>query len=630
MTKLLLPKSAFAHHLAALGKTGSGKTSVIKAAIVEPALAAEERVCVIDPTGAWWGLRLKADGRTKGFPVYVFGGRYADYPLLGSSGEAMADVIGTTNTPAILDTSLMKGGDRIRFFTDFADAILRKNEGPLRLVIDEAHVFMPQAGARGGGAVPDMMHAGNNLISLGRSRGLRIVLISQRAAKLHKDSLTQVETLIALRLIAPQDRAAVREWIADQADLEKGKDIIASLPKLNDGEGWVWAPEADFLKRIQFPRPLTFDSSAAPTKNGKLKKLAAVDLKALEGRLAKIDAENKEKDPTLLRAALTKVRTEKAALERQMATAVAQKVVADPGALKKAEERGFDRAVKKFTPLRAALEAAMKFIVEISTKDFFKNGGESLDKKAIEKVIAEATQHVTKLIEQHLDARGRKLDTLRRDSVRLAARFKALIEQLDNDVTVKVDVRQQEPFAIATSPAPRPVATKAPRVIDGDITLTNPQASLLQALAWWKTIGHEQPSRAQLAGKLGWKPTGSNIKDRLSELTRYGLVVYPRTNAVQLTEAGERAAPAPDLSVTLLESIRATLTGPQLAVFDALREIDGEITRDELAEKIGWQPGGSNIKDRLSELSRLELVEYPTKGVTRLQGWVVEQQRAAA
>jgi DNA helicase HerA-like ATPase len=97
-------------------------------------------------------------------------------------------------------------------------------------VIDEAHLFAPQAGTRGAGAMPDMLHAANNLISLGRSRGLRIVLISQRPAKVHKDSLTQVESLVAMRLIAPQDRKAVEEWIADQADKETGKEIIASLP----------------------------------------------------------------------------------------------------------------------------------------------------------------------------------------------------------------------------------------------------------------------------------------------------------------------------------------------------------------------------------------------------------------
>jgi hypothetical protein len=113
---------------------------------------------------------------------------HGDFPLLASQGEMMAEAIGETSSPAILDTTRLKTGERMRFFTDFADTILRVNRGPLRLVIDEAHLFAPQAGTRGAGAMPDMLHAANNLISLGRSRGLCIVLISQRPAKVHKDT----------------------------------------------------------------------------------------------------------------------------------------------------------------------------------------------------------------------------------------------------------------------------------------------------------------------------------------------------------------------------------------------------------------------------------------------------------
>lgn len=209
--KTLLPRSALEHHIAFVGKTGSGKTGSAKSGIIEPALAAGERVCVVDPTGAWWGLRLGADDNSKGLPIYVFGGDHGDFPLLGTQGEMMAEAIGETSTSAILDTTKLKTTERMRFFTDFADTILRVNKGPLRLVIDEAHLFAPQAGTRGAGAMPDMLHAANNLISLGRSRGLRVVLISQRPAKVHKDSLTQVESLVAMRLIAPQDRKAVEE-----------------------------------------------------------------------------------------------------------------------------------------------------------------------------------------------------------------------------------------------------------------------------------------------------------------------------------------------------------------------------------------------------------------------------------
>jgi hypothetical protein len=38
----------------------------------------------------------------------------------------IAEAIGETSTPAILDTSRLKTGERMRFFTDFADTILRQ------------------------------------------------------------------------------------------------------------------------------------------------------------------------------------------------------------------------------------------------------------------------------------------------------------------------------------------------------------------------------------------------------------------------------------------------------------------------------------------------------------------------
>lgn len=218
MSKNLIPSEALDKHIALLGGTGSGKTSTAKTAIVEPALTAGERVLVIDPTSAWWGLRLGKDGKAKGFPIYIFGGDHGDYPLRARDAEILADAFGTSSDSAVFDTSLMTVAERTQFFTDFAEAIRRKNRGPLKIVIDESHLFMPQSGAKSGGAVPAMLHAGNNLVSLGRSRGLRITLISQRPAKLHKDSLTQVQSLVAMRLLAPQDRNAISDWIADQAD----------------------------------------------------------------------------------------------------------------------------------------------------------------------------------------------------------------------------------------------------------------------------------------------------------------------------------------------------------------------------------------------------------------------------
>jgi DNA helicase HerA-like ATPase len=112
-----------------LGKTGSGKSNAAKV-IVEEQLIAGERVCIIDPTGAWWGLRLKPDGSPSPFKVVIFGGLHADVPITGDHGATVAEVVATSSTPAIIDTRQMTVGERTRFFTDFAETLLRKNRGP--------------------------------------------------------------------------------------------------------------------------------------------------------------------------------------------------------------------------------------------------------------------------------------------------------------------------------------------------------------------------------------------------------------------------------------------------------------------------------------------------------------------
>lgn len=295
------PSETLTSHLAILGKTGSGKTYAAKG-LAEELLSAGARVCIVDPTGAWHGLRSSADGKRPGFPVTIFGGSHGDLPLAASHGEAIAEILGTSNTPAILDTSQLRVSERTRLFADFADALMRKNKGPLHLFLDEAHVFAPQ------GKVPDpqsgiMLAAANNLVSGGRSRGLRIVLITQRPAKLHKDALTQVETLVAMRLVAPQDRRAVEEWIRDNADQAKGREIIESLAALKTGQGWIWAPELAVLDRFTFPRIRTFDSSRAPEhgESGAGPVVAAVDRGAIAERLKAAGADALANDPAALR-----------------------------------------------------------------------------------------------------------------------------------------------------------------------------------------------------------------------------------------------------------------------------------------------------------------------------------------
>ncbi|MFT4117442.1 helicase HerA domain-containing protein [Bradyrhizobium sp.] len=571
-----IPKSALEHHIAVLGKTGSGKTATSKSAIVEPELTAGGRVAVIDPTGAWWGLRLAQDGKTPGFPIYVFGGDHGDFPLAATQGEMMAEAIGSTNTPVILDTKLLKTSERMRFFTDFADAILRTNKGPLRLVIDEAHLFAPQAGTRGAGAMPDMLHAANNLISLGRSCGLRIVLISQRPAKLHKDSLTQVETLLAMRLIAPQDRKAIEEWIADQADKETGKDIIASLPSLKAGEAWCWSPEAHFLKRVQFPMPASYDSSKPQAAGRTTKRLSPIDVEKLQAQFAKVKTEAAAKDPKVLQKRI-------AELEQQLRRAQGSGDMA-PAVTQLADERRIGREEGEAAGFRRGLDWC-----SASYGVFGKHLGAI--GIALERAIAD-TKGQREIVEKELQKSGQQTGK-----------------------QTPVDAPKREPGA---SPVPR---QPKPAPAGGDGNLSPAKQKVLDAIAWAASLGKPSIAKDMVAILAGASPTSSSYANNLGALRSAGLIDYPAPGEVGLTAKGDAVAVPPADAPThdaIMQKIGAVLPPAQMRILAATAEhYPNHLGKDELAACVGASPTSSSFANNLGRLRTLGFITYPAAGSVR-------------
>lgn len=350
--KSIIPESALNQHIAILGKTGSGKSYAAKG-IVEKLLDASRQICVIDPTGAWWGLRLAADGKTRGFDVVLLGGKHADIPLAPRCGQAVARLVTQQRASVVIDTSGLSVGEYTRWFIDFAGTLYTTIREPLHVVIDEAHYFMPQ------GRVPDpeagkMLHAGNRLMSGGRSLGVRGMLITQRPAKLHKDSLSCADTLIAMRVMAPQDRGAIKDWIDGAGDPSQGKTVLDSLAQLQRGEGWVWYPEGGYLERVKFPKIQTYDSSATPTHGAKAgPTVAEIKLDEVKAAMAEAVKEAEANDPKLLRQEI-------AALKKQLAAKPA--AAADEKAIERAvaaRDREWERAIKERDGIIGSLKGRM-------------------------------------------------------------------------------------------------------------------------------------------------------------------------------------------------------------------------------------------------------------------------------
>jgi hypothetical protein len=138
-------------------------------------------------------------------------------------------------------------------------------------------------------------------------RGFVPWLITQRPAVLHKDVLSQADILVSMKLTSSQDRAAVGRWIEGQADQAEGRRILAALPRLGRGEGWVWAPSDGVLARVAFPRIQTFDSSVAPRRMERPQATAPapVDLSALVSALADYGADDGQADVPTRREVFT-------------------------------------------------------------------------------------------------------------------------------------------------------------------------------------------------------------------------------------------------------------------------------------------------------------------------------------
>src|SRR5215470_5212434 len=257
----ILPATALDERLAIVGTSGSGKTYAAKG-LVEHLLEASARICVVDPLGVWWGLRSSADGAAVGYPVVVFGGRHADVALDESMGAALGRLIGTRPLACVVDLSeLGSAAARRRFMAAFAEALYEANSEPLHLVLDEADLWAPQRPIKGWEGLLGHIE---EIVRRGRVRGFIPWLITQRPAVVHKDVLSQADILIAMKLTGSQDRDAIGAWIEGQADRQEGKRILGDLPRLQRGEGYVWAPGHALLKRVAFPPIRTFDSSRTP------------------------------------------------------------------------------------------------------------------------------------------------------------------------------------------------------------------------------------------------------------------------------------------------------------------------------------------------------------------------------
>lgn len=566
MTAHPIPSAALDDRLGIVGTAGSGKTYGAGTA-VERILANGGRAVIPDPLGVWWGLRLKADGKTaSGFNAVIFGGAHGDIAINEHAGALIGETVAGMAESAIIDLSGLgtKAAER-RFMLKFLTALYRKASGePVHLIFDEADLWAPQQIRDREQEPAKLLGMMETIVRRGRIKGFIPWLITQRPAVVNKDVLSQADGLVAFKLTASQDRKALGDWIEGQADRAQGKAILGSLPALQRGQAVVWVPGRGILSTDQFPAKTTFDSSRTPKRGEKKQtaELKPIDLGALKERLASVEAETEANDPARLKKRI-------AELERELRKGGG----ASPEDIQKACQKAADAA---------AAQAQAEMAKRISEAG-----------KALAWVQEALQKAITTLDVPKIEARP---------------------------VTVAQKPRQIMRENIPEKLHRSPVQVMA---VGNGSSLPGPQQRVLNAIAWWEAVGIEQPNRIQVAFVAGYKPNTGAFNNTCGALRTSGLVDYPTQGLIVLTEEGRAHAVTPDgpqTTESLHEMIMARLAGPQRRVLQPLLDCwPDSLTAEQTAEAAGYAVNTGAFNNTRGSLRSLGIIDYPSQGQLRAE-----------
>ncbi|TIN36793.1 MAG: DUF87 domain-containing protein [Mesorhizobium sp.] len=552
---------------AIVGTTGAGKTFAAKGA-VEQLLELGRRVIIIDPTGAWYGLRAGADGNsTGGFPVLIFGGDHADVPIepTGEAGKALALALAERHVQAIIDTSEMTGGEKNRFLTPFLENLYARNKAALHLVVDEADEVAAQRLADG---EQRLFGAFDKIVRRGRIKGFRPLMISQRPAVIHKNVLSQIGTLIALKLTSPQDRKAIDDWVKGNADADQAKAVMKSLSTLPRGQGWVWSPADDVLKLVKFPAIRTFDSSRTPG-NGEA---------AVAPALTAVDVD-------VLREAMK--------VAPVAETSQAPAIGAGKAVIEAAEQRGFQKG------------DAAGYVrgYELARKDGHANAYRLGFRDAAKKIAA-AAELAAKLEPDDIE-------------VPPIAGTPSALAAVHPDATAHIEKSMKAAKVIVVDPL-RSIGA-------GDLPASLQRA--LDSVAWWHSIGFDEVARNRAAITAGLSPTASTFGVYVGKLVERGLIEASSPGHLRITEAGHHAARR-ERDLNVLAMAKAQLEPQPARVFDFVVEAyPAAISRGELADKMGLSRTASTLGVYLGKVSRLGFVETQPGSMVRAAEFMFQRRR---
>jgi hypothetical protein len=256
--------------------SGGGKSHATRL-LIEQA-GQQMPVLVIDPEGEWSSVRAGIHGMAWIGSMSRGADAPADPRL---AGELVVRLL-TLNCSAVLDVSDLARDEQARFVRIFLEALLNAspellNPGRPRLVvIDEAHRFAPEdkGEAESRAAVIQLMDSG-------RKRGLGVVLVTQRFAKVAKSAIGECNALLIGRFASDVDQRRAADIAGFPArerglfgEFEEGEFMASGMAFGNKGKSIRFRTNATTLTQhpkigmqVFTPTPRTQKAVAAKFKD---------------------------------------------------------------------------------------------------------------------------------------------------------------------------------------------------------------------------------------------------------------------------------------------------------------------------------------------------------------------------
>lgn len=537
--------------------SGGGKSWVIRRLLEQTAKHVQH--IMLDTEGEFATLREK-------FDYVICAPHGADAVATPATAALLAHRLRENRVSAIIDLYDLKMPERRRFVRLFLEELIDAPKSmwhPAIVGVDEAHLYCPEKGeAESAAAVID-------LSSRGRKRGLCALLATQRLSKLHKDAAAELLNKMIGRTGLDVDVKRAADELGMNA-----RDAIQTLRSLDPGQFYCFGPALSksvtkvTVGPVQTTHPKSGDRgiTAPPAPSDKIKAMLA--------KLADLpkEAEQELRTTVDLKNEISRLRRELTVAKREQPKTPAAEIkrIEVPVVGKKAYAGIKDAA--------AEMQKAMRKIREIH----------------------QAWQH-------NLDITDKRITELCTTLEKVAApSLKAVVL----DPAVIVHKPQQRVAGTEVFKA----TTTAALALGPNGSLPGPQQRIVDAIAWFESIGISEPDQTAVAFLAGYTIGGGAWNNPRGALRTAGLIDY-RGERLALTDSGRLLARAPTSPLTTEELHRRVLErlpGPERKLLQtAINVYPDDLADQDLAERTGYAVGGGAFNNPKGRLRSLGLVIYP-------------------